>query len=98
MTEKRMQLCKQKFAFCFNAEAALGELSHTLQLLEVNLTGAPQVADAIIANGMFSKYDRSYIAQLCENAGRSALCLITFADWSNDDTCRALPESSGALQ
>jgi clathrin heavy chain len=29
----------------------------------------PNVADAILANGMFSHYDRPRIAQLCEKAG-----------------------------
>lgn len=29
----------------------------------------PNVADAILANGMFSHYDRPRIAQLCEKGG-----------------------------
>ena len=29
----------------------------------------PNVADAILANGMFSHYDRPRIGQLCEKAG-----------------------------
>jgi clathrin heavy chain len=29
----------------------------------------PNVADAILANGMFTHYDRPRIAQLCEKAG-----------------------------
>ena len=29
----------------------------------------PNVADAILDNGMFSLYDRPRIAQLCEKAG-----------------------------
>jgi len=29
----------------------------------------PNVADAILANGMFSHYDRPRIAQLCEKVG-----------------------------
>lgn len=29
----------------------------------------PNVADAILANGMFSHYDRPHVAQLCEKAG-----------------------------
>lgn len=29
----------------------------------------PNVADAILANGMFSHYDRPRVAQLCEKAG-----------------------------
>ncbi|KAJ2576567.1 Clathrin heavy chain [Coemansia sp. RSA 1807] len=39
------------------------------KLLELNLLNAPQVADAILGNGMFSHFDRAYIAQLAEKAG-----------------------------
>jgi clathrin heavy chain len=39
------------------------------RLLEMNLINAPQVADAILGNDMFSHYDRPRIAQLCEQAG-----------------------------
>ncbi|KAL9112388.1 MAG: hypothetical protein Q9227_003230 [Pyrenula ochraceoflavens] len=39
------------------------------RLLEMNLVNAPQVADAILGNEMFSYYDKPRIAQLCENAG-----------------------------
>ncbi|GMM46180.1 clathrin heavy chain [Pichia kluyveri] len=39
------------------------------KLLEVNLLHAPQVADAILGNNMFTHYDRPTIAQLCEKAG-----------------------------
>jgi hypothetical protein len=41
----------------------------------------PNVADAILANGMFSHYDRPRIAQLCEKAGLylRALQVLTFA-------------------
>lgn len=39
------------------------------QVLEINLVTFPNVADAILANGMFSHYDRPRIAQLCEKAG-----------------------------
>lgn len=38
------------------------------KLLEMNLMHAPQVADAILGNDMFSYYDRVRIAALCENA------------------------------
>ncbi len=38
------------------------------RLLEMNLINAPQVADAILGNSMFSYYDKARIAQLCENA------------------------------
>ncbi|KAG4302821.1 hypothetical protein PCK1_000981 [Pneumocystis canis] len=39
------------------------------RLLETNLLNAPQVADAILANEMFSHYNRSKIATLCEKSG-----------------------------
>lgn len=39
------------------------------KLLEVNLLHAPQVADAILGNNMFSHYDKPTIATLCEKAG-----------------------------
>lgn len=42
---------------------------NALQVLEINLVTYPNVADAILANGMFSHYDRPRIAQLCEKAG-----------------------------
>ena len=38
------------------------------RLLEMNLINAPQVADAILGNEMFSYYDKPRISQLCENA------------------------------
>jgi len=39
------------------------------QALEINLVTFPNVADAILANGIFQHYDRPRIAQLCEKAG-----------------------------
>ena len=39
------------------------------RLLEMNLIHAPQVADAILGNEMFTHYDRPRIANLCEKAG-----------------------------
>lgn len=39
------------------------------RLLEMNLVNAPQVADAILGNEMFSYYDRPRIANLAEKAG-----------------------------
>ncbi|KAJ5895242.1 clathrin heavy chain [Penicillium taxi] len=39
------------------------------RLLEMNLVNAPQVADAILGNEIFTHYDRARVAQLCENAG-----------------------------
>jgi len=40
------------------------------KLLEINLIGgAPQVADAIMQNGILTHYDRPHIGKLCERAG-----------------------------
>lgn len=39
------------------------------RLLEMNLLNAPQVADAILGNEMFTHYDRPRVANLCEKAG-----------------------------
>lgn len=38
------------------------------RLLEMNLMSAPQVADAILGNQLFTHYDRAHVAQLCEQA------------------------------
>lgn len=39
------------------------------KLLETNLLQAPQVADAILGNQMFSHYDKPSIGKLCEKSG-----------------------------
>lgn len=61
---------QQGTAFLLDAlkddKPAQGELQ--TRLLQVNLLNAPQVADAIIGNNMFSHYDRPTIASLCEKA------------------------------
>lgn len=50
------------------------------RLLEMNLMNAPQVADAILGNDMFSHYDRNRIATLCEQAGLAQRALEHFED------------------
>ncbi|MEJ1272266.1 clathrin heavy polypeptide (Hc) [Cricetulus griseus] len=50
------------------------------RLLEMNLMHAPQVADAILGNQMFTHYDRAHIAQLCEKAGLLQRALEHFTD------------------
>ena len=50
------------------------------RLLEMNLIHAPQVADAILGNEMFSHYDRPRIANLCEKAGLLQRVRDQFAD------------------
>lgn len=50
------------------------------QLLEINLIQTPQVADAILANGVLTHYDRPRIAQLCEKAGLYMRALQHYTD------------------
>jgi len=50
------------------------------RLLEMNLMSAPQVADAILGNQMFTHYDRPHIAQLCEKAGLLQRALEHYTD------------------
>ncbi|KMZ59834.1 putative Clathrin heavy chain [Zostera marina] len=50
------------------------------KVLEINLITYPNVADAILANGMFSHYDRPRIAQLCEKAGLYARALQHYSE------------------
>lgn len=50
------------------------------KLLEMNLLNAPQVADAILGNEMFSHYDRPSIANLCEKAGLLQRALEHYED------------------
>ncbi|KHN74993.1 putative clathrin heavy chain 1 [Toxocara canis] len=50
------------------------------KLLEMNLMYAPQVADAILGNKMFTHYDRAAIGQLCEKAGLLQRALEHFTD------------------
>ena len=64
-------MIQQATAFLLDALKDNREDQAALQtrLLEMNLLNAPQVADAILGNEMFSHYDHARIAQLCENAG-----------------------------
>ncbi|KAG0240040.1 hypothetical protein BGX31_002304 [Mortierella sp. GBA43] len=50
------------------------------RLLEMNLTHAPQVADAILGNNMLSHYDRASIAIMCEKAGLYQRALEHYTD------------------
>ncbi|KAJ1548234.1 hypothetical protein HK096_008280 [Nowakowskiella sp. JEL0078] len=50
------------------------------RLLEMNLLHAPQVADAILGNEMFTWYDRPYVATLCEKAGLYQRALEHYTD------------------
>ncbi|CAF1448240.1 unnamed protein product [Adineta steineri] len=50
------------------------------RLLEMNLMQAPQVADTILGNNMFTHYDRAHIASLCEKAGLLQRALENYTD------------------
>ncbi|KAK6069745.1 hypothetical protein SCUP234_10500 [Seiridium cupressi] len=50
------------------------------RLLEMNLLNAPQVADAILGNQMFTYFDKSRIATLCEQAGLYQKALELYED------------------
>ncbi|RYP03538.1 hypothetical protein DL764_005093 [Monosporascus ibericus] len=50
------------------------------RLLEMNLINAPQVADAILSNQMFTHFDKQRIATLCEQAGLYQKALELYED------------------
>lgn len=50
------------------------------KLLEINLITNPQVADAILAAGTLTHYDRPRVAQLCEKAGLYMRALQHYTD------------------
>ena len=66
------------FFFFQNNRPSEGPLQ--TRLLEMNLMAAPQVADAIMGNQMFTHYDRAHIAQLCEKAGLLQRALEHYTD------------------
>jgi len=57
------------------------------RLLEMNLMVAPQVADAIMANEMFTHYDRARIAMLCEKAGLAQRALEHYTNIDDLKRC-----------
>ncbi|KAF8998593.1 clathrin heavy chain 1 [Cyathus striatus] len=63
------------------------------RLLEMNLVHAPQVADAILGNEMFTHYDRPRIANLCEKAGLLQRALEHYEDLA--DIKRAIVHTAG---
>lgn len=62
------------------------------RLLEMNLLKAPQVADAILGNEMFTHYDRARIAKLSEQAGLFQRALEHYDDMK--DIKRVLSHSN----
>lgn len=75
-------MIQQATAFLLDVLAANKPEQGHLQtrLLEMNLMNAPQVADAILGNEMFSHYDKPRIAQLCENCGLMTRALEHYED------------------
>ncbi|WPT18138.1 Clathrin heavy chain 1 [Picochlorum sp. SENEW3] len=53
------------------------------KVIEINLLTNPQVADAILANGTMTHYDKPRIAQLCEKAGLYMRALQLYSDLSD---------------
>ena len=75
-------MVQQATAFLLDVLSANKPEQGNLQtrLLEMNLLNAPQVADAILGNDMFSYYDKNRIAGLCENAGLLTRALELYED------------------
>lgn len=63
-----------------SVRSAVTYVRYPRRLLEMNLMSAPQVADAILGNGMFTHYDRAHVAQLCEKAGLLQRALEHYTD------------------
>jgi len=82
-------MVQQATAFLLDALSANQPEQGPLQtrLLEMNLLNAPQVADAILGNEMFSYYDKPRIAQLCENAGLLTRALEHYEDPASIKRC-----------
>ena len=79
---EQMNMVQQCTAFLLEALKGDKDEHAELQtrLLEMNLRAAPQVADAILGNKMFTKYDRQKVAQLCEQAGLLTRALENYTD------------------
>ncbi|KEQ58296.1 clathrin heavy chain [Aureobasidium melanogenum CBS 110374] len=75
-------MIQQATAFGLDVLSANREEDGPLQtrLIEMNLMNAPQVADAILGNEMFTHYDRPRIATLCEQAGLYSRALEHYED------------------
>ena len=82
-------MVQQATAFLLDVLSANSPEQGHLQtrLLEMNLMNAPQVADAILGNEMFSHYDRPRVAQLCENAGLLTRALEHYEDPASIKRC-----------
>ncbi|KAF2222182.1 hypothetical protein BDZ85DRAFT_320437 [Elsinoe ampelina] len=75
-------MIQQATAFGLDVLSANREEDGPLQtrLIEMNLMNAPQVADAILGNEMFTHFDKQRIAGLCEQAGLLSRALELYQD------------------
>lgn len=75
-------MIQQATAFGLDVLSANREEDGPLQtrLIEMNLMNAPQVADAILGNEMFSYFDKQRIAGLCEQASLLSRALELYQD------------------
>ncbi|PVV00105.1 hypothetical protein BB559_000117 [Furculomyces boomerangus] len=89
-------LIPQTTSFLLDALRDNNESDGPLQtkLLEINLMHAPQVADAILGNRVFTHFDKNRIAQLCERAGLNQRALELY---SNIDDIRRVAASAGGI-
>lgn len=73
---------REATAFLLDALAGDEPKDAALQtkLLEINLVTNPAVADAILAQGALTRYDRPRVAQLCEKAGLYMRALQHYTD------------------
>jgi len=75
-------MVQQATSFGLDALTANREEDGPLQtrLIEMNLMHAPQVADAMLGNEVFTYYDKQRIAALCEQAGLLTRALELYQD------------------
>lgn len=67
------------------------------RLLELNLTHATQVAEAIFQMELFTHYDRSRIASLCEKAGLYQRALEHYSEYSDIKRILSMQTGGGRI-
>ena len=79
------QMVKEATAFLLDVLQGDDAKHAALQtkLIEINLMNNSQVADAILANGTLTQYDKPRIAQLCEKSGLYMRALQHYSDLSD---------------
>lgn len=68
------------------------------RLLELNLTHATPVAEAIFQMELFTHYDRAQVAKLCEKAGLYQRALEHYTEYSDIKRILSIQSSSGSGQ